>query len=285
MQINHKQISSELEKIRTTSENIHEVVQRLTKLWELIGIKVVFTSYPSEFTYSVSNSHNAPKGYSQNWKRESDKPEGYPGWTGVWKGTITTTDSKSWGTSLAFRNLIGSWGNKKLPSCTWIKTGTGSSGIDFNISGMLFLYDFPLMHKQFCDNKEEFKVLEKDYNNAIKKYHNKFLSARDNYIKTSPLNITLQELTKELEERLQDLNAYKVKMHNYHASKFCENYKVVVPKMPSMFIDDKAVREFITDTSYSNAIALPELSSTIQHIKSLSEKIENFVNTNPENFT
>ena len=74
----------EVEDIRVTSTSIHEVIDRVLALWLKNGVKVTFTSYPSSFKNSVSNSHNSPSGYPKNGGSELHIPKGYPGWQGKW---------------------------------------------------------------------------------------------------------------------------------------------------------------------------------------------------------
>lgn len=273
-----KQINKKAEEIRKTSKSIHEVILRLQNLWLEYGIKVVFTSYPSSFTHSASNSHSAPKGYPQNWGGKPDKPKGYPGWVGTWEGKVIT-DKNIWGNGLYFSDLVDSYGG-----IYWIKTGTGGGGDDFRFEGKLFLYDFPVMHKEFEDNGKAYTVLKNNYTDSVTGYYKTFINARDTSVKKEKQVEYINMLQKELVDLSSTLDKKRKQTIDYYRGKFCDTYGVKLEIPNTMFVDDDALSTTITASNYSAAVPLPELESTVKRISELTEEINTYTINNPEQF-
>ena len=80
-----------IEDIRVTAKTVPELLDRIQTFLRTQDIELTFTSTPYQWSDCVSNSHNSPKGYKQNWCGQGDAegiPKGYPGWQGSWKGSI-----------------------------------------------------------------------------------------------------------------------------------------------------------------------------------------------------
>lgn len=271
-----------IEDIRVTSTSIHEVVARLVALWGEHGIKVKFTSYPSTFSTTVSNSHNSPAGYAQNWIGEAHLPRGYPGWAGSWKGVIEVMDSNSWPHTPYFSNLINGE-VKGLPPVPWLKTGSGGGGDSFSYSGMLFLYDFPVMHEQFKQTGEEFKVLEVDYGYAVKHYAELLKTQRTKYVINSELHLKAQALYDQAKKEYKKAEDMLEKTHTYLIGGFNDKYDVEPPLPNSMFTDDLETTKALT-LKATEKTPPPNLSATYSYIEDLAAKIGDYMKNNPEVF-
>lgn len=281
-----EEMAEKLEEIRTTSASIHEVATRLTTMWKSYGISVTFDTYPNRFSYSISNSHNSPKGYEQNWSRQSDKPKGYPGWSGEWKGKVEIIDKKRWKGDICFSDLIDPWERGSSRYCApvrWIKIASGSGGREFRYEGMFFLYDFPLMHKEFKQKGEEYKVLEKEYNEAVRDYKQRYEQERNNHIKMSELYREAVALKNEAV--LAEKNARKTveQVEAHLAGEFSKQYTKDVPMPTSMFVEDTLVQKAVTVTNRSTA-APPNLEGTQDYLDRLARKISVYMKDNPEVF-
>lgn len=276
-------LADKVEDIRKTSISVHEVIDRLQEMWMEEGIKVTFTSYPTSFRNTVSNTHNSPKGYPQNWRGDGDKPKGYPGWSGNWSGYVEVLDKERWGNTLYFSDLR-EGGHKGLPNIPWLKTGSGGGGENFRFDGMLFLYDFPEMHEQFKTQGGEFKVLEKDYAESVATYYDRFSKEQTTFIGSRKQILQLDKINKKIQALQKDLTEIKDVSIDYYKGKFCEQYEVKLPNPPSIFANDADIMVTKTISSYSSSKILPDLESTVGHIEKLSKEIAEYIENNPEIF-
>lgn len=264
-----------VEQIRTTSTNIHQVILSLKDLWKELGITVVFTSYPSRFDADISNSHDAPLNYPTNFIRDILKPLYYPGWEGYWEGTV-------FGNNLNFRSLIE--GDKKfnLPSIHWIKTGTGSPGQSFRISGTLFLYDFPLIEESYKSAYTDHDSIKKTFKAVLNHYDKHYSQALYSYINTQQQTVTLKELAAQIKELRVCLEDKENKSKAYLTSEFNKQYNAPLPVPPLSFIDDEKVRRILTKATYETANPLPELKEVYEKIKKVHQELIQFEKDNLE---
>lgn len=280
------EFSKELQEIRETSVSIHEVVLRVVELWRKFGVNVNFNSYPSAFSMHVRNTHNSPKGYPQNWESKPGLPKGYPGWEGRWEGTIEIVDTKKLGNHYAtFQGLCGIWIQGNLEGVTFFKTGCGGAGKnEFSYSGMMYLYDFPKMHKEFIDNGEEYKVLESEYNTSISDYRKVFLELCREHVEKSPEYVKLSKMVEELNKSIIELEHAKSKFADSIKQKFTENYDVPIPKPTSIFVNDGAVMSAVCNTQRVGAKVHPKMDELMTYVGSLASKIQTYKDNNPELF-
>ncbi len=278
------ELAAKFEDIRLTSRSIHEVIERLLSLWLSIGIKVTFTSYPSSFNDKVSNTHNAPEGYPQNWGSEADKPKGYPGWRGLWQGTVEVVDNTVTKKSkLYFSDLIGSW-DVGLPRLPWIKTGSGGGGENFRFEGILFIYDFPKMYEEFEANGGQFGVLQKEYCKTVDQYRREFNNKRSHYISNTEEHMACTSMLKDLDEVMKKVRTLQKQTTDYYRAKFTADYDVSLPRPTSIFVDDQLLEATTTLVNYNKSIPLPELESTEKYIRQLSAQIDDYKESHPEVF-
>jgi len=279
--MNKKEAKAELEKIRKESRSIEELLGRAGKVWKSLGITVVFTNYPSCYSEKVSNSHNSPKGYKQNWTRNDKLPYGYPGWTGRWEGYITIDRDISILSKVGFTELIRGVGIGGC-SCNWLKTGIGSSGVNFRIDGMLFLYDFPAMHQQFKNKGEDFALLKKEHANTITAYWNDFVKYRRKYIKSTT---TIKNILK-YREMLMALDA-ELYLKETAATlclrdQFNSKYAKTPPTNNFCIDPDELNKNIFLATQQDDTKVMPELSEIFERIQQLSNDIERYATEKPE---
>lgn len=281
------EFSKELQEIRETSASIHEVVMRVVELWRKFGVNVNFNSYPSAFSMQVSNTHNSPKGYPQNWESKPGLPKGYPGWQGRWTGTIEIVDTKKLGNHYAsFQDLCRTWGQcGNLDGVTFFKTGCGGGGkSDFSYSGMMYLYDFPKMHKEFIDNGEEFNVLESEYNTSIEDYRKVFLELSRQHVEKNAEYVKVSKMIEDLNKTIDELVQAKSKFADSIRQKFTESYDVPIPTPTSIFVNDGVVMSAVCNTQRKGVKVHPKMDELMDYMSSLALKIKTYKDDNPELF-
>ena len=280
-------LDAEVEKIRCESTNIHEVLVGLRSLWKSIGIYVTLNNYPANFKDKVSNSHNSPKGYKQNWRGVPEIVKGYPGWSGNWAGTINV-DKEIWKKEITFRHLRdGKIINKKcrIPRVEWIKTCNGSSGSKFSIEGILFLYDFPKMKKEFENRGEDFKIIEYEYLDAIEEYYRRFQREKSDYIEQEQAVKKLQDYKTKLTKLTSIVIEKESEAKEYFASQFCKNYNKPLP-IPKKLRpgNDEQIKGMVLGTVYDSAKVMPKLQNVTDRIEALSEELDAYFTERPEMF-
>ena len=280
-----KRLEAEIEDIRVTSRSIHEVVKRLQDLWLSVGVKVTFTEYPQRFSDKVSNTHNAPAGYPQNWRQEADKPKGYPGWSGNWIGTVEVREGSKIKKGIYFSDVVNdSWGNSHLPQVPWLQTGGGGGGESFHYSGMLFIYDFPAMNAEFEANGGHFQVMQREYCDSVDKYRQVFRRQQDLYVDNSHENRACTKMLKDLDEVMKRVRKMQKQARDHHSANFAINYDVPLAQPTSIFVDDRLVGATNALVNYNKTTPLPELESTITYIEELSTAIDDYKEEHPEVF-
>lgn len=282
-------LQAEIEDIRTTSSNIHEVVDRLKKLWLSMGIKVTFSSYPNTFAHQVSNTHSAPKGYPQNWSRDPDKPRGYPGWSGNWIGTVEIVDKEKYKCNKVwFSDLItGKWSSseqKPIPAVPWLHTGSGGGGDTFHFDGRLYIYDFPKMREEFEASGGIYEVMKKDYYDAVKSYRLLFKRHQNEYVNSHKESADCAKLLEQLSKLTETVVTIQKQVQDHYTAKFAESYDVKLPTYKTVFLDDKLIEAVSNEVNYDKATPLPELASTEKYIRELSQQVQDYREKHPEVF-
>lgn len=263
------------ERILEQSENFADVIEILVDGVKQLGIKLSFVGYPNVFSESVSNSHNAPNGYPQNWRREDDKPKGYPGVHGRWHGKVELIDTSYFKHTPSFSDISTLF--------SFIKTGTGSSGKDFSQSGMMFVYDFPKIKELYeQDIGAQVSLLSNQYCNKIIDIGQKHDKLRRNYIRSDEKICEIEQTLSTLKQLTSDLTKTKINLETQLGHKFNEENKLKLDKAPPHFIQDDPRHELIcaNSSTHSNQemVLLAEQANNIK--KKMDELISNF----PENF-
>jgi hypothetical protein len=263
------------ETIMSDAESFSDVIEILIDGLQTLGVKLSFTTYPNQFSYLVSNSHNAPKGYPKNWSGDSDLPKGYPGVTGRWAGTVKLINNSYFGRIPSFSDLTSLF--------PFIETGTGGVGCNFSVSGMMFVYDFPRIKQLFeQDIDKQVKLLTGTYCNKIIDIGKKHEKLRREYIRSNENMCKVEKTLSTLKQLTSDLTKTKLEMQTQLANKFNEENKLRLDKAPSHFIKYDPRHELICANSSTHSdegmVVLANQVNTIK--KEMDELISNF----PENF-
>jgi hypothetical protein len=273
---------AQAEEIRLTSKTIPEVIERTIKLLDDNGVELILNEYPHIFSTEISNSREAPIGYQTNWGGDKkDVPRNYPGWRGKWEGTIKYKQNHpKYGKEINFDNLYDRWGRAEY-AINYIKAGGGNFGSKFSMGGTLWLYDFPLIYKEWQKNNGEFNILKDEYRSAVNEYETQFHTVRTAWVKDRPdmkpwydLNERLKTLVTQCQDAI-DTNVA------FYKNEFNKTYEVDIPVMTSAFVD---ISDFIKASNLiktSNTILEPNKISILQ----LSEKLEKMLNEYNEYIT
>lgn len=272
-----------IEDIRVTSKSIHEVVKRLKAMWLENGIEVNFSAYPDNFNYVVSNSHNSPTGYKQNWGGKDELPRGYPGWSGQWSGHVKVIDQERWGETMYFSDLRDSYHRTKgsLPPIPWLKTGSGGGGDSFRFSGMLFMYDFPEMHKEFKDAGEEFTVLKEEYSDSVAAYKTRYNKERELYIKQAALAQKIKDIKDVAASVNSDIQKALKKVSDHLHGEFTADYTDEIPLPESIFVDDSLVAS-AHHLKTATKTPPPNLKGFHARIENIAKSLGDYIKNNPE---
>lgn len=264
------EVIREITDTSTSPEHLIQLICKAVKVYTEYTIS--FYSYPCAFDICVSNSHNAPKTYPTNWTRDSGKSLGYPGWEGSWKGTITKQNKPC---TISFSDLT-----SILP---FMKTGSGTSGSNFSISGQLFLYDFPLMshlYQQTMDiNKktaiDNYKKAVSDYVKSYERYENRYVQDHKNYIEFNKLKNEIDNMSATLS---------KASVHTVSAIKdeFNSLYGKELPSPPFPALIDNKVGLYHAYCNYNGSRYLPELQPIINRLDTIIKDYKNYIENNPE---
>lgn len=263
------------ERVLEESENFADVIEILVEDIEQLGIKLSFTGYPNVTSETVSNSHNAPKGYPQNWRRGDDKPKGYPGVHGRWGGKVELIDNSYFKSVPSFSVITSLF--------PFIKTGSGTTGQNFGVSGMMFVYDFPKIKELYeQDIDAQVSLLSNQYCNKIMDIGKKHDNLRREYIRSNEKMHDIETALSELRQLTSDLTKAKMDLEIQLGHKFNAENKLKLDKAPQHFIHDDPRHELIcaNSSTHSNEemVLLAEQANTIK--KKMDEIISNF----PENF-
>lgn len=288
-----KYCTNEIEQIRQEATSPEHLIQLVEKFLLSKGIKITFTSYPSNFRLSVRNSHNSPKGYKQNWGGHSDKdgiPRGYPGWSGRWEGSIEVLDKGILGlksNNISIDNLTtgGSFNDDIVPRLWFIQTGSGSCGHDFSMDGMLWLYDFPKMNEEYEKNNGKFDIINEEYFSAMITYSELYNKEQSKFIKHNNTYNHLESLTEKLNAKSRELSKVKTELTKSLKNKFNKENGKEIPLPPSAFLENNdAIMRLHENVSFKSKSEIPELKGIVSQIESLVNEIETYIKTKPEEF-
>jgi hypothetical protein len=276
-----KQATARVEEIRTTSTNIHQVIQSLVDMWKELGVTVVLSDYPSKYNEHASNTHYAPAGYKTNFGSKRELPTGYPAWEGIWDGTIKTEKGE-----LYFSELVNGESfythRPKYPKIPWIKTGSGGGGENFRFSGRLFLYDFPLMEKKFRETYDDYYLLKRTYNRVLERYVRDYKAEKNNYVSKQTKLLEIDLLLDEITTLKGRVLLNKKKITSFYYSEFNKNYGKDVPLPATFFDNDTEIKDAVVEASYSTKESLPSLAAGVERLRELTKEIEEYERNSPE---
>lgn len=284
--VKQKKLFEVSEEIRNTATSPEHLIQLIETKFLEFGLQIIFEEYPSQYDLNVSNSHNSPKGYSQNWCGNNTKngvPTGYPGWSGKFKGSVKILDNSFFKEKEITLSDLTSWSNNSL--LWYINTGTGCPGKDFSIGGVLWVYDFPLIHEEFKNNLDEFHNLEVDYLNFVKSYSKNFEIYRDDYIESDAEYDRCIKYQKELNETQRILNQKIEQKKLFLKNEYNKKYGKVIPIPSKAFCRNTTeIMKIHGDLSFNANTPSPELEKLFSKLETLCEDINNYINENPEKF-
>lgn len=126
--------------VRLNSTSIEDAIRRMKKIAkEVWGLTITITEYPNTLS-TYANTHDAPVGIKVEWCNE--RTQRFPAFTGRWKGKIRGR------VPYIFKKLdCGFKRELKAETIEDLFAGfhfsTGSCGKDFDMSGHIYLQDFP----------------------------------------------------------------------------------------------------------------------------------------------
>jgi len=121
-----------------------------------------------------------------NWSGcDPGAPRSYPGWSGVWKGTMTGGKRGCGITDVLEGSFVITGGLFPM-----FHTGTGTGGRKFDISGCIFLDDFPKLKKKF----KKYCRLYNTRQTAGKREHEIIAKAAARFRKTKKYKSMTEEL-------------------------------------------------------------------------------------------
>lgn len=278
-----EKIKREVEEIRLKARSIPHLMQLLESFLLTKGLKLVLRSYPSTFNYSLSNSHDSPIGYPQNWcgRRDHDGvPRGYPGWSGKWDGHIEIIDPTILNIKDTKKRDLDALINKWSDSLMHINFLDSMS----NGTGKLWLYDFPLMWEEFKNNGDELKVIETQYKELLNNHHRKFSQERLSYISNDSNYVKLNSLKEKTEQQLKMLDEAIRSNHAFLKNKYNRENGFEFTPPYTMFEDTEYIMKRHTDVSHGEDKENPDPTKLIQEIERLNEVAYSYVQDHPEIF-
>ncbi len=269
-----------IDEIRKNAISIEDLIQKIEKYLLTLGIKLAFKSYPCNFSKNISNSHTSPKGYDRNWGGNDDKPNGYPGWSGYWEGKIEIIDSSILGKKhLSFSELVNEF------NLHFFQTTSGSGGSDFRYSGMLWLYDFPVMHQEFEDSGEAFSVLDNEYFTKLIAYQKEYNDKRQRFIDDDKDIIYIKDHEKELKKLSLELQTIRSQKSKALKNDFNQKYGKDLPLPPRAFISDSTfVMNVHAAISFNAETIHPDIEPLFQRVEDLTQEILKYIDKKPEEF-
>lgn len=279
------------EDIRLTATSPLEVVTRVADLLLEYGIKIKFNSYPTNFNEKVSNSHNSPidyKKYPSNWCGNNTKhgvPTGYPGYSGRWAGKIEVLkDSPYKGNRIGLSDLTN--GASSLPfRFPYINTGSGSSGDNFSMDGMFFIYDFPMMEKEYLNKIDNLEHVEKEYMSTLRNYHKLYINERNKTIKADKELNDIVKIQQELTNMYDKTRVIKESINQAVIDKYNSEKGYKLPNPPSAFLSNsQEIMKIHADVSFSVNHTEHDKSGIISKIDELDKRIKVYIDKNPEIF-
>jgi len=225
-----------LDKLRLEASSIDEAIQLVIKYSKQLGYIVTFEQYPNKFHFKCSNTHCCPINGIKNWHRDKDKPSGYPGFIGYWKGSIVPIDKNKKGNRDTDIHTI--FDSSFNDTCfRGFNTGSGSCGGNFDISGTIFLDDFPKIKKKYelylelVEKENKYLMEESRRKNMIETLIYKAIEGHKEILK---LKEEILKLREEVHKNEKEIESKKNIITKNFYEKFAEELKV-----PDSFNYDK----------------------------------------------
>lgn len=131
--------------VRLEANSLTDAINLLVKYSKVYyKVDLRIDSYPARFGIARI-THSCPLGKKTNWGSDIQFPVGHLGWSGTWKGEIRGSYKSFF--SSTDRPSLSDYLDKS-PAFYGFHTGTGSGGDNFDISGEIFLEDFPKMYSR-----------------------------------------------------------------------------------------------------------------------------------------
>jgi len=272
IQVNGERIAMKnaFEKMRREATNIHDLLDSYVKYFAKQDIIITFESYPDRWDDCVSNSHNAPNGYSENWcGRDKDTPIGYPGWRGTWKGTIKSKNRED-----DMSNLFPGY----------FKTGTGSGGQNFRIEGVIFLYDFPQMHEEWKTNKGEVKQMANTFNSEIQHLNAEFNKKLNIHINKNNTILDIENTISDINTLINKIRESRDVIKSQLSKEFHEKNIFNIPNIDSAFINYEKLSKIGVSIQNSLSVEDEDIQFHVKKINVLHNMIYEYYNRHPEIF-
>ena len=241
-------------------KTLDDIIPLMTKVMFDNGYDIAFNSIPDRWSdKAYNNPHNV---------RFPNDLKVYAGWRGTWRGTIKPHRGYK---KVTISDLNSSWSSDKF-RFTFIRTESGSSGEDFDISGHILVDDFPHLHNEFFRqgynerHQTDINAKVQSIRDQIKIEQNDFVNADENLIE---IRRNIAEIKKVYDkannlaiERQAELNSY-----------FKENKKVELPEIECPYIDMSQYIRLKLD--YENKTEVIDSGDMTERVKALSVSIKN----------
>ncbi len=275
-------VGKEIDDIRLNATSPSDLFNRIEDFLSSKGIEVSFTAYPTKYNNLVSNSHDSPKGYRQNWCGRADDegvPKGYPGWSGNLIGLVTVTDRSILNLKENFpKKLSDIWGgwSDSLFKFPYINT--------CNQNCKIYIYDFPKMHEKFKLGGKELTVKADKFNTHIQNYNDEFVRERNKHTEnTNSFRTSARKIT-ELEDilkKMRDLHGDIISKHNVD---FADKYSVKVPILTETFINDELYSTMKNNISSHDVSKYKYLEDQYKYMDIALDDYIEYINDNSEVF-
>jgi len=277
-----QKLKAELSDIQKTSKSVHEFIVGLVDAFAKVDVHITFTEYPSSYG-RCSNSHSSPKGYKTCWgEGDLETPKYYPGWHGIWKGHITIGD----GNPLNFDKFEMSTISQFIPA---VKTGSGRPGQNFEISGVLFLYDFDAMHEEYLKSGKLVTTYCQEYEDTVKRYFERYDNLKNTVILNNDELKEISNLILKLNKYKDQLNGLQTKYTSHLTAEFNKNYGIKFPTPPSAFlkVNEKyktRIQETQTYPTHDDTNIHNELKVLVESVNNQIKVMSKYIDRFPENF-
>lgn len=266
--------------IRKNATSLDDIITTLVDGLSKVGVNIEFLDYPCRYSDLISNSHSGPidyKKYPQNFSRIPNKPSGYPGWSGTWKGTITVSEAADIDTkTLSLHELSYLF--------RFINTGTGCSGERFDISGKMFVFDFDKINENYEKHGTLDNYIINQYKKSLEQYNAEYSKNVSEYVNYNPGILKLNQTQRRIESILTKVRNKIADTCTEVENEFNRLYSVPIPRPPGPFISEEQIRTIYSKTTYKTSTPHPDLETTIKFIDEQVEKMDSIINQYPERF-
>ena len=264
----------------SVSDNVHVHSDIPTLLIEVMreeGYEVVFDSIPDRWSNTIRNDM-----YSV---RFPNKEGIYAGWTGQWRGTITPIkiDDKHGKQSVSLSDLGNSWSSSKY-DFSFIRTSTGCSGAQFDISGRLLVDDFPILHQKHLKDGFDSRYND-EMRSVVKELESNIRRVENEYVVKNELYAIIKAKKNELSSYIHMLEVQEQKHESQLRAKFRGDTKIELPEIECPFINmDKytTLKERFRDKKV--VIVDDDIKKAVEEVTSLINNANEFADARLECF-